>query len=294
MDCLCENRGGSLTCAKLNRQLPSLERSRMISLLDGVTMKRFALLMLTFLIVSCQTSPKGRQQLMLIPADQMDAMGIQAFNEMKQQQPVDNDPKNNAYVKCIANALTGAMDEKQTWEVVVFKDDSPNAFALPGGKIGVHTGMFKVAKTADQLAAVVGHEIGHVIAQHGNERVSEQLVAQGGLALLATAMDERNQNFGLIMAGLGLGAQFGILLPHSRTQESEADIIGLDLMAKAGFNPEESVQLWKNMEQAGGGQPPEFLSTHPSHGTRMENLASNMSTALKMYKKAPSHPDCKR
>ncbi|MES2854398.1 MAG: M48 family metallopeptidase [Bdellovibrionota bacterium] len=248
-----------------------------------------------FVAAGCQTSPRGRKQFVIIPADQMDSMGVQAFDDMKAQQKVDRTGTTNAYVKCVADALTSVMDEKRDWEVVVFADDSANAFALPGGKIGVHTGLLKVAATPDQLAAVVGHEIGHVIAQHGNERVSEQIATQGGLALISTAFSDKNQNYGLIMAGLGLGAQFGVLMPHSRTQESEADIIGLDLMARAGFNPEESVALWENMgKSGGGGQPPEFLSTHPSHGTRIDNLKSNMSDAMSTYARATRKPNCKR
>lgn len=151
----------------------------------------------------------------------------------------------------MANAITAvAVDHTgvASWEVVVFRDNSANAFALPGGKIGVHTGMLKVATSADQLAAVLGHEVGHVIARHGAERVSQAMAAQAGL-LVTDLLLETNRNRGTIMAALGLGAQFGVILPHGRKQESESDDIGQQLMAMAGFDPRESVQLWRNMQK---------------------------------------------
>lgn len=239
------------------------------------------------LMPACSTSPKGRKQFIIVPDEQMSTMGVQAFQELKSKQETASDPQVTAYVQCVATAITGSLGDREhqpaSWEVVVFKDDTPNAFALPGGKIGVHTGMLKVAQTPSQLAAVIGHEIGHVIARHGSERISEQFATQGGLAVVQATFAGKGARYNVLMGALGLGAQFGILLPHSRTQESEADTIGLDLMAKSGFDPRDSVNLWKNMESQSRGQPPEFLSTHPSHGTRIENLESNMPGALKIY-----------
>lgn len=247
-----------------------------------------------FSAASCTTSPEGRKQLTLLPASQLDSMGAQSFNDMKAKIPIEKDPAINNYVKCVANGITAALPEKRDWEVVVFKDDTANAFALPGGKIGVHTGLLKVANTADQLAAVIGHEVGHVLANHGNERVSEQLLTQGGLTVLAATMQAKGtQNYDLIVTALGIGTQFGVLLPHSRTQESEADTIGLDLMAKAGFNPQQSVTLWENMGKASGGSPPEFLSTHPSGSTRISNLKKNMPEAEGYYRSAKAKPVCR-
>lgn len=251
---------------------------------------------LIVLAIACATSPTGRKQLMLMPDSQMNAMGAQAFTELKKQTPTEGDPTSNAYVKCIALPIAEAakgMLDVSSWEVVVFKDESANAFALPGGKIGVHTGMIKVAKSDDQLAAVIGHEVGHVIARHGNERVSEGLLAQG--AMLTTAIVTKdNPKQGLFMALIGVGAQFGYLLPHSRTQESEADVIGLDLMSRAGFDPRESVELWKNMKAASGGKgPPEFMSTHPSNDSRIQNLQSKIPEHLPKYESAQKR-DCPR
>jgi predicted Zn-dependent protease len=248
---------------------------------------------------SCSTSPTGRKQLLLMPAAEMDQMGAQAFAQMKGEVPSESDPKLNSYVKCIADALTNELEGgKGEWEVVVFRDDTANAFALPGGKIGVHTGILKVAKTADQLAAVMGHEVGHVIAQHGNERVSQTLGTQLGLAAISAALQNKgSQNRGVILAALGLGAQFGVMMPFGRQQESEADLIGLDMMSRAGFNPQESVELWRNMSAAGGGQPPEWLSTHPSHSSRIGQLQNNMGPALEKYRAAQAsgkRPNCTR
>ncbi len=250
-------------------------------------------LLTTMVLAGCGTSPTGRNQLLVFPADQLDAMGVQAFDEMRSQLTVETDPAVNDYVRCVATAITDEVPDKRTnWEVVVFKDDSANAFALPGGKMGVYTGMLKVAENQDQLASVLGHEVGHVIAQHGNERMSQQQLTNVALAAAAGSgyLDAAS------MQALGLGAQIGILLPYSRAHESEADVIGLDLMAEAGFDPRESVQLWKNMEKSGDGAPPEFLSTHPAGGTRIDNLLSQMADALRSYNDARAKgrkPNCK-
>lgn len=214
---------------------------------------------------------------------------MQSFDQMKSETPVERDPKTNAYVQCIVKPITqvvGSQVSFKEWEVVVFKDESANAFALPGGKIGVHTGILKVAKTPSQLAAVLGHEVGHVIAKHGNERVSETLAAQGGLSALGAFMGNKS-NSGTIMGLLGMGAQFGVLLPHSRSHESEADLIGLDLMSRAGFDPRESAELWRNMMAASGGKaPPEFMSTHPASENRIKNLEAHFGQSMPKYEQA--------
>ncbi len=223
-----------------------------------------------------------------MPDTQMNKMGAQSFDQMKGRTPVEHDARTNEYVKCVAMAVAKEASEAaqiDNWEVVVFKDNSANAFALPGGKIGVHTGILPVAKTSGQLAAVLGHEVGHVIAHHGNERVSQGLLAQGGMAAAAAATNgSSSQN--VTMAALGLGAQFGVLLPFSRKHESEADLIGLDLMARAGFDPHDAVELWKNMAAGGGKQPPQFMSTHPSHENRIKDLESNIPKAMPAFERA--------
>ena len=235
---------------------------------------------------------------MLMPSGQMNAMGVQAFDNLKKKTPIEKDNKINSYVKCVANAIVEVIKTEspiKKWEVVVFKDKTANAFALPGGKIGVHTGLLKVAKNQAQLAAVIGHEVGHVLANHGNERVSQQFAVQQGMSLVQALADTQSPTGQMLMQVLGLGAQYGVILPFSRTHESEADLMGLNFMAKAGFNPEESVILWKNMSSSGGQQPPEFLSTHPAHETRIANLNKAMPEAMRLYKQAQANgkkPNC--
>lgn len=240
-------------------------------------------------LTSCATSPEGRSQFKLIPDDQMDLMGAQSFEQIKQQTALSKDQNINQYVLCIANKIipqvSQSPDPKQ-WEVQVFDDPQANAFALPGNKIGVYSGLLKYAKNQDQLAAVMGHEIAHVIAKHGNERVSSQMATQAGLEIASVVLGgTQDANNAMILAGLGLGVQFGITLPFSRSHESEADLIGLDLMAKAGFNPEQSVPLWENMSKAGT-SPPEFMSTHPSGSTRIKQLKERIPKANVAYQQA--------
>jgi predicted Zn-dependent protease len=248
-----------------------------------------SLVLAVVLLVACATSPLGRRQLMIFPEAQMDSMGVEAFAQVKKEMKQSNDPAANSLVRCVAKAITDELPAEAgagEWEVQVFQDDSANAFALPGRKIGVHTGLLRVARNQDQLATVLGHEVAHVLAGHGNERMSQAFAAQTALdaaQILAGAPSPQNQQ---IFALLGLGAQVGILLPFSRTQESEADLLGLDLMAKAGFDPRQSVELWRNMAAAGGAQPPEFLSTHPSHDTRIQDLQERIPDAMSLYQRA--------
>lgn len=245
----------------------------------------------TIALVACATSPTGRRTLQLLPESQLNQMGAQSFEEMKAKIPIERDAKTNAYVRCIVKPLLEVANSdipSEKWEIVVFKEPSANAFALPGGKVGVHTGILTVAKNDAQLAAVVGHEIGHVMANHSNSRVSQGLLAQGGLMvadlLSGNASPQKKQ---ILLAGLGLGAQFGILLPFSRGDETEADVIGLDLMSKAGFDPNQSVELWKNMSSSNGGKgPPEFMSTHPSDTTRIGNLQKRIPESMPKYEAA--------
>ena len=193
------------------------------------------LIVLAFLS-ACATSPLGRRQLRLFPASEVNAMGVAAFAKLKKETPAAKSGKVNRYVRCVVNAITAALPGTGgpgSWEVVVFQDDAVNAFALPGGKIGVYTGLLKVAQNQHQLAAVLGHEVAHVLANHSNERVSTAYATQTGVQQMAkifsgasAATQER------ALAVLGVGAQFGVALPFGRTQESEADIIGIDLMAR--------------------------------------------------------------
>jgi len=229
----------------------------------------------SFLVSSCSSSPTGRQQVLLFSGSEMSELGAQSFEELKKQEKINHNKKTNAYIKCVSNAITnrlGPQRDFDKWEVVVFESNNVNAFALPGGKIGVYTGLLKVAKNQDQLATVIGHEIAHVIAEHGNERLSRSQITNIGLELSNLAM-QGNEYQSITMAGLGLGVKYGVMMPYGRAQESESDIMGLRLMAEAGFDPKQSVALWENMAKASGGnQPAELLSTHPSHSTRINDL----------------------
>ncbi len=254
-------------------------RARLRALLPAA----LATVLLVVLAVACATSPLGRRQLRLLSNDEVASMGATAFQEIKQETPQARDSRTTAYVRCVADAITRQVNmpgAPQQWEVVVFAEDEPNAFALPGGKIGVYTGIVEVAKNQDQLATVIGHEVAHVIAQHANERVSQQVVTGTLLQVAGQTLDPT------LAAALGVGAQVGVLLPFSRTQESEADLLGLDLMASAGFDPRESVAFWQNMERAAKGGAPEFLSTHPSGSTRMSDLEKRIPHAMQLYEQA--------
>ena len=246
---------------------------------------------LLIVLVACATSPTGRSQLKLFSNDKVAEMGAQSYQQMKQKEPIDHSTADNRYVKCVADAITAQVGGQ--WEVTVFEDDQVNAFALPGGKIGVYSGLLDVAQTDDQLAAVIGHEVGHVLADHGNERISQQYATQGGLSVISAFLGgQGGAGSDAIMSALGVGAQVGILLPFSRAQESEADTIGLELMARAGFDPRQAVTLWQNMSKQNGNSPAEFLSTHPANESRIQNLSSHMNQAMQLYQQAPRHPDC--
>jgi len=227
----------------------------------------------------------------------MTQLGHQSFDQMKKEQKVSQDAEINEYVECVTQALTTGLapEWQEGWEVVVFEDDSANAFALPGRRIGVHTGLLEVAETPDQLATVLGHEVSHVQAQHGNERMSQQVAAQIGLTVAAASTDSDTATGRATLAALGLGAQYGVLLPFSRTHESEADLLGLEIMARSGFDPQESVLLWQNMAQQGGGQPPEWMSSHPSHRSRIRDLKAAVPAAQNLRETALNQgkrPDC--
>lgn len=239
-------------------------------------------------VAGCATSPTGRDQLVMFSPVAMRDMGAAAFDEIKAETPVAG-AYLHRYVDCVAGAILEVLPEGggQDWEVKVFDEDAPNAFALPGKKIGVYKGLLDVTETQDQLAAVIGHEVGHVLARHGNERMSSQFVVGAGLAAAEAMMRRPESNEGrLAMAVLGLGAEVGILLPYSRSHETEADRIGLDLMARAGFEPGASVELWRNMSRTGGARPPEFLSTHPANETRIRALQARIPAATELYREA--------
>ncbi len=250
---------------------------------------------LVWMLAACATSPTGRSQLILLPEAQLAQMGFQAFEQIKRKERIESDPAVNAYVRCVAKELTRLLGGR--WEVVVFRSDKVNAFALPGAKIGVYTGLLKAARNQHQLAAVIGHEIGHVLARHSNERISQEFAVEQALGLVQALAMPQSPTGQWLMAALGLGAQVGVLMPFSRLQEAEADVIGLELMARAGFDPRETIRLWYNMEESARRTPPEWLSTHPSHATRIREIERRLPQVLPLYEVARNRghtPDCRK
>lgn len=241
------------------------------------------------LIAACATttSSTGRKQYVGgVSEQQLNQLGAQAFVEAKTKGPLSTDAKQGAYVRCVVNALVAqlpAQSRSVAWETAVFANKEPNAFALPGGKVGVNTGIFTVARNQDQLAAVLAHEIGHVVERHHDERITRQIGASGLLQVLGAAAGDYGS---AVTQGGGMIAQAGFLLPGSRTQETEADVVGQRLMAQAGFNPEQAVDLWQNMMAASGGRQPEWLSTHPNPQSRIQELRSRASALVPTYQQS--------
>lgn len=247
-----------------------------------------------FVLAGCSTVPvTGRQSLSLISSGQEMELGLTSFEQMKKDTPVSKDPAANALVQRVGNQIAKVAQPDMPnaqWEFVVFESPDANAFCLPGGKVGVYTGLLKITKSEAGLATVVGHEVGHAVARHGAERMSEAMVMQtGGQALGAalTSYDPKVQSAANL--AYGLGTKLGRELPHSRAQESEADHIGLIYMARAGYNPREAVEFWKRFmeynKQQGGTTSPwsQFLSTHPLDEARIKHLETLMPEAQSAF-----------
>lgn len=238
------------------------------------------------------TSSTGRKQYVgAVSQQQLDQLGAQAFVEAKAKGPLSSDARQNAYVRCVVTALVRELPADQrsiAWETAVFANKEPNAFALPGGKVGVNTGIMSVARNQDQLAAVLAHEIGHVLENHHNERITRQMGASTLLqGVGALAGSRYGQGAASTVGQLGgVGLQAGFLLPGTRTQETEADVVGQRLMAQAGFNPEQAVDLWQNMIAASGARQPEWLSTHPNPQARIQELRNRGAALVPTYQQA--------
>ncbi len=252
---------------------------------------------LTVLAMSaCSTSPTGRAQLAYIPESQMQTMGEQAFTSLKSDLKISKKRVTNDLVQCIANRIIAQPLPSSLfngeWEIIVFDDPQANAFALPGGKVGVYTGLLNVAENQHQLAAVIGHEVAHVIARHANERMSTDNFA-GVLQQIAGQTLSANEvsQTPLIMAGMGILYK-GASLKFSRDHETEADEIGLTLMAQAGFKPSEAVELWRNMSKLSKENPPEWLSTHPSQESRINFLNAKLPGARNTYLSSTDKARC--
>lgn len=208
------------------------------------------------------------------------------FQKMRNTMAVSNDVDVRSYVFCVSDAIIAELEEpyrSMDWEIEIFDDEAVNAFAMTGGKIGVFTGILKVAENQDQLGAVIGHEVAHVTQRHAVERVNQAMTTQVGAAAAGAVLGG-----GYAGDAVAMAAQVALTLPYGRGQESEADTVGLVYSANAGFDPRESVKLWKNMASENKGAPPEFLSTHPSSDTRISDLIGELPGALANYNNAKS------
>ncbi len=230
---------------------------------------------------ACSTAPvTGRQQLMLISESQSQEMGAQAYKEAIAKAKLSHDPKYLDQVRRVgARIAQAAQKSDYQWEFnVIDEPKTINAWALPGGKVAVYTGLLNLGVSDAELAAVMGHEVAHALAQHGRERMSQALAQQIGLEALGSGKLSAG---GLQAVNLALG--IGVGLPFGRKQESEADLIGLELMAKAGYDPRAAVSFWQKMENTGGGKPPEFLSTHPSSEHRIRDIEAALPRFIPTY-----------
>ena len=247
-------------------------------------------LMTALSLAGCRQVPvTGRSQLVLISAAQETQLGEQAFQQVLQESTLSRDATANAILQRVGQRIAANSGlEGLKWEFVLIDSDQVNAFALPGGKVAVYTGILPICENEAGLAAVIGHEVSHVIARHGAERMSQGLVVELVGAGVNQALSEKNAALREgVMTAYGLGSQVGVLLPYSRTHETEADTIGVQLMARAGYDPAEAPRVWERMAGLGGQQPPQLLSTHPSHESRIRNLSAMVPAMRRIYDSSP-------
>ncbi len=255
---------------------------------------------LACVIAACSTVPiTQRKQLNLIPASSMLSMSFQQYDKFLKENKICADKEKTEMVKRVGRRIQNAVESyfaergrserlsSYSWEFNLIEDEQVNAWAMPGGKVVVYTGLLPVAENEAGLAVVLGHEIGHAVARHGNERMSQSMLAQFGSLALAQAMkQEPALTQQLFMMAYGAGAQVGIILPYSRLHEREADRLGLVFMAMAGYDPHEALDFWKRMmKKKEGKSPPEFLSTHPADEKRIAAIKQFLPEAMKYYRK---------
>ena len=241
----------------------------------------------------CSTVPyTNRSQFMVMSESDDLKLGAAAYQQVLKQEKISHDPRFTEPVQEVGRRIAAAAEKPEyEWEFTVIDDPKQaNAFCLPGGKVAVYTGIFPIAKDEAGLATVIGHEVAHALARHGAERVSTGMALQAaGAAVAIAAGGQSAATQQAIMSAYGLGAQVGVALPFSRSQESEADRIGLILMAKAGYNPDAAIGLWQRMEQSSGGKgPPEWLSTHPAEATRQQAIRGWIAEAQQYFKPPPA------
>ncbi len=257
-----------------------------------------ALLLLSLVIAACATVPiTGRRQLTIIPAGEMQTMSFQQYDDVLAESKLSRDAEATALVQGVGVRIQAAVERYfheqgmpdrlsgYDWEFNLIESDQVNAWCMPGGKVAFYTGILPVCGGEAGIAVVMGHEIAHAIAEHGNERMSQGLILQmGGAALSEVIKSKPEQTRALYMNAFAVGSQFGAVLPYSRKHESEADHMGLIFMSMAGFDPHEAPKLWERMAAAGGAGVPEFMSTHPSDQTRVRQLNEHMVEALEYYR----------
>ncbi len=221
------------------------------------------------LAAGCATNPEtGRNQLILIDESQLQQASLQAWAQVRQQTPAWRNATAQRRLETVGTRIVQAAGRgNQPWEFVLFDSNEKNAFVLPGGQVGFYRGLYELCERDDWMAAVLGHEVGHVTGRHAAERYSREAATQTALQVAGTQINSQ-----LAMAALGLGAQVGLSLPFSREQEAEADIIGIRYMHSAGYDVRQAIPFWQRMQQSGGSRPPEFLSTHPDPDNRIERI----------------------
>lgn len=246
-------------------------------------------------LASCTTEPiTGRKQLSFIGAGQEVQLGITEFDKLKQSTPISKDPRINEMVQRVGSRIAAAAKNDlpdAQWEFVVFDSKEANAFCLPGGKVGVYTGILPITQSEEGLATVIGHEVAHASAHHGAERMSQAMAAQAGGQIVGAAASAASPAWqSAVQLAYPTLAQVGVLLPYSRKQESSADRIGLSYMARAGYNPEESLKFWQRFaaynQKNGGKSTPSFLSTHPLDDVRIKQIQSWLPEVQSEYKSA--------
>jgi len=261
--------------------------------------KIFFLLFLAFLLTGCVLNMlTGRKQLSLVKESDLQLMAKSQYKTFLNENKVLNSATSrdaatvdrvgarieNAITKYYDSQGKGSMLEGYAWEFNTVESKEINAWCMPGGKVVVYTGLLPVTKNEASLAIVMGHEIAHSVAKHGNERMSQAMIQQmGGMALEVALAQKPQETQDLFMATYGIGSDVGAMLPWSRQQETEADQYGLIFSAMAGYDPREAIAFWQRMSTAGGGSPPEFLSTHPSDETRLRKLKQFIPEAMKYY-----------
>ncbi len=258
-------------------------------------------ILLLFFCLGCSTVPlTGRKQLSLIPSSQINSLSFQSYDDVLKESKLSNNKQQVNLVKKVGQNISSAVEKymKQNgleehiegfqWEFNLIQDDEMiNAWCMPGGKVAFYTGIMPICEDEAGVAVVMSHEIAHAIAEHGNERMSQQLALQLGGSALSVALNQQPQlTQQLAMAAFGLGAQVGVLLPYSRSHESEADELGIYFMAMAGYDPKEAIPFWQRMDAKGGQRPPEFLSTHPEPENRIKNIEKAIPKAMKYKNQA--------